>query len=435
MSEDRAGLLFTSPSTGKKTFNRLVSINNGRVIPWADITGATLPVHGWQLDDRTGHFPFTLITTEDELHMEMDAVGVPWLRAVQEMVVFTRIPKPAARSIAMNTAGDRSMTSNNTLMEFSAHSGAVFACSSDVLLLLENLTTLASRYPIIPDITTRINVILKLIPDLKCNKEAALNFGDRLEEMTRVLADVDSGIIHNAKDSDKTLMNFHLSTFNNKLNEVIKYFQCQSTTGWLTFNLSNRTADSAKTKYNTLDLDLVNIVNTLIKALNLSATLKILPKKDYMMAVDVRKSIEALGGIQMIFDDVAKERSLARLIQAEGHEIHRELFDFINNPVGAKQMRSSSVSSVNGVSGGGGWQQFDTRNFRLSSSDSYSAYSEINDRNNPNNNQNSSQEGGGGCWRFFTCCFSKKKQTSSGKVSMRSTATHSRAGLDEPLVR
>jgi len=107
----------------------------------------------------------------------------------------------------------------------------------------------------------------------------------------------------------------------------------------------------------------------------------------------------------------------------------------MNNPVSANQMQSSSVASINGTSGSGGWQQFDTRNFRLSSSDSYSAYSELNDRNNPNNNQNDSNARGG-CWRIFTCCFTRRKQTSSGgKVSMRTTS-HARAGqLDEPLVR
>lgn len=144
-----------------------------------------------------------------------------------------------------------------------------------------------------------------------------------------MLADQEVGVLYNAEDNDRTLVNFHLSTLNNKLNEIIKYFYSQSRAGWLVLNLSSRTQDSAKFKYNAFDLELITIVNTLIKAMNLSE-LSPFPKKDYAMAVDVRKSIEALGGIQIIYNDSAKERALARLIQADGSDVHSELGDFLN---------------------------------------------------------------------------------------------------------
>jgi hypothetical protein len=330
MTDDRSGLLLSTIAGSRKGFNRLESIHNGRLISWQDITGAELSPAGWVLDPVTNHFYFTLVTKEDELFMEMEAYGVPWLQAVQEMVTFMQIPKPAARTMSVNMTADRTQANNmNNLMEFSANSGVIFTCSSDVPLLIEGFNSLATRFPLLLEVGQRLNSVLKLIPELKVNKEAALNFGERLEEVIRMLGDQEVGVLYNTGDNDRTLVNFHLSTLNNKLNEIIKYFYTQSRAGWLGLNLSSRTQDSAKFKYNSFDLDMITIPNTLIKALNLTE-LSPFPKKDYAMAVDVRKSIEALGGIQIIYNDAAKERALARLIQADGSDVHSELKDFLN---------------------------------------------------------------------------------------------------------
>lgn len=362
MTDDRNGLLLTSVAGNKKGFNRLESIHNGRIIAWQDITGAELAPGpsggGWVLDPITNHFYFTLITKEDELFMEMEAYGVPWLQAVQEMVTFMQIPKPAARTISVNMAADRAASSTvNTLMEFSANSGAIFTCSSDVPLIIEGFNSIASKFPLLLEVGQRMNNTLKLIPELKVNKEAALNFGERLEEIIRMLGDQDVGILYHTEENDRTMVNFHLSTLNNKLNDLIKYFYTQSRAGWLVVNLSSRTQDSAKFKYNAYDLDLITIINTLIKAMNLTELVPF-PKKDYAMAVDVRKSIEALGGIQVIFNDSAKERALARLIQADGSDVHSELGDFLNK-IQTGNVSLNPTTSTSGYSLSGWRTSFD----------------------------------------------------------------------------
>lgn len=484
MTEDRNGLLLSTVAGNRKGFNRLESIHNGRVITWSDITGAVLHPEGWGvLDPVTNHFYFTLITQEDELFVEMEANGVSWLQAVQEMVTFFKIPKPAARTISVNFAADRVMSSTmNNLMEFSANSGAIFTCSSEVPLLIEGFNSVAHKFPAVLEIGSRLNNIMKLIPDLKCNKEAALNFGERMEDIIRMLGDADHGILHNAQDSERTLLNFHLGTLNNKLNDIIKYFYTQSRPGWLVVNLSSRTQDSAKFKYNTYDHDLLAIVNTLVKALHLSPPLQLLTKKDYTMAVDVRKSIEALGGLQVIFQDVAKERTLARLIQADGGEVHSELADFLDKVNANGSGNGQGSNSPNGLhsstsvsSSMGGWRaSFDGGAeylMRLSQSSSMTP-----GVNNYNSNSNTNATTGGiqttvplsydnsstssmsstnntqssfACLRRFFCCcglFSSSRQPnnssdssysssssgSHGKVAMR--ASRQPQGLKEPLV-
>eukprot|EP01033_Poteriospumella_lacustris_P002863 gene2863-2087_t len=363
MTDDRNGLLLTSVAGNKKGFNRLESIHNGRIIAWQDITGAELAPGGgagggWVLDPITNHFYFTLITKEDELFMEMEAYGVPWLQAVQEMVTFMQIPKPAARTISVNMAADRAASSTvNTLMEFSANSGAIFTYSSDVPLIIEGFNSMASKFPLLLEVGQRMNNTLKLIPELKVNKEAALNFGERLEEIIRMLGDPDVGILYHTDETDRTMVNFHLSTLNNKLNDLIKYFYTQSRAGWLVVNLSSRTQDAAKFKYNAYDVDLITIINTLIKAMNLTELVPF-PKKDYAMAVDVRKSIEALGGIQVIYNDSAKERALARLIQADGSDVHSELGDFLNK-IQTGNVSLNPTTSTSGYSLSGWRTSFD----------------------------------------------------------------------------
>lgn len=54
-------------------------------------------------------------------------------------------------------------------------------------------------------------------------------------------------------------------------------------------------------------------------------------KRDYTCAVDIRKSVEALGGVEAVYRDKAKERALAKLLQSDGNEVHKELEEFIRN--------------------------------------------------------------------------------------------------------
>ncbi len=328
MTEDRSGLVLSIVSHDKK-FSRAESLNNGRIILFADIIGAVLPLGSWMLS-KENRFPFTLVTKEDQLQLEMEALGVTWLQAVRDMVMFVRIPAPSGRSVAaaFHDRSSSQLATVNALVEFSANSGVVFACSNDVQLIIESLGRLSSKSPVILDIGQRISTVLKLIPDMRCNKEAAMMFGERMEEITRVLGDPEVGILYLSREADKSLLNFHLSTFNGKLSDVIQYLSAQTKRGWLQVAIASKLADNAKLRFEAFDLDLVSIINTLIKAMSIAHAVPF-ERREYSMAVDVRKSVEALGGIEAIHRDMAKERALAKLIQADGPEVHAELEDFI----------------------------------------------------------------------------------------------------------
>jgi len=46
-----------------------------------------------------------------------------------------------------------------------------------------------------------------------------------------------------------------------------------------------------------------------------NSNFKLLQKKTYESVIDIRKSVDALGGVDFIYSDPAKTRALARLIQ------------------------------------------------------------------------------------------------------------------------
>jgi hypothetical protein len=270
----------------------------------------------------------------------------------------------------------------NSLIEFSSNSGTVFTSSSDVQLILEGFNRVSSKSPVITEISNRFNTVLKLIPELKYNKETGYAFGERIEDIVRILGDTDNGILFLSRENDKSLLNFHLSTLNNKLNDIIQYLIAQCKPGWLISNINVRGQENMKSKFDHYDLELITIVNILIKALGLNPSM-LMDKKEYSMAVDPRKSIEALGGIEAIYHDVAKERALARLIQADGHEIHTEIVEFIKQTQGGfDNSQTGRRSSMD-------------RKFRPSIE-------------TPKRDNQASRS----CWSYF-CCFSASKKSKS----------------------
>ena len=406
MTADKQGLLLRINVTNGKKFNRIESLNNGRVLLFHDIIGALLPSGTWEVKTETP-FLFTLLTREDQLSMEVSQdcnAGPDWLLAVQDMASFSHIPKPISRSISsvIYEGADEHDTSPsmNAIFEFSTNSGAVFASSSDVQLIIEGFSALTAKSPVVLDIGKRVNVILKLIPDMKCNKEAALNFGDRIEDFVRVLGDQDNGIVYLASEWDKALLNQHLTTFSNKLNDIALYLHTQCKAGWLATCLS-RPGESAQLRFEAFDGDLIAILNTLCKAMSLPASM-MFDKKDYSMAVDVRRSVEALGGVEAVYRDVAKERALARLVQADGPEISVEVEanmhaeGIMSRSHGAQRVQSASFSS-------------------------YQSSIDIADR------------GSVSCLRrYFCCCLQNPRRAKYGTGSLSMRKSNNR--LDEPLV-
>jgi len=66
------------------------------------------------------------------------------------------------------------------------------------------------------------------------------------------------------------------------------------------------------------------VINQMISLLNMDKALMI-EKREYVCAANVRKVVEKLGGLAAIYQDSIKERTLAKLIQADGAEVGREL--------------------------------------------------------------------------------------------------------------
>ena len=86
---------------------------------------------------------------------------------------------------------------------------------------------------------------------------------------------------------------------------------------------------NARTKYYTLDFEMIAIVNSMIVQVlgqnPMNSNFKLFQKKTYDNAIDIRKSVDALGGVDFIYTDPAKTRALARLIQADGADVAAEL--------------------------------------------------------------------------------------------------------------
>jgi hypothetical protein len=64
---------------------------------------------------------------------------------------------------------------------------------------------------------------------------------------------------------------------------------------------------------------------------NTNSNIKLFQKKSYDNAIDIRKSVDALGGVDFIYSDPAKTRALARLIQADGADVAAELKSIMGN--------------------------------------------------------------------------------------------------------
>ena len=249
--------------------------------------------------------------------------------------------------------------------------------------------------------------------------------------MIRSLGDGESSLLFLARDSDKSLLNFHLSTLNGKLQDIVTYLIVQSRPGWLIASITSNNSftssgnENAKMKFDHFDYDLINILNALIKAMaSYNSNLTLFDKKEYVMAVDVKKSIEALGGIEAIYHDVAKERALARLIQADGHEVHMEIVEFIKQTQGedgqAENNRMSRVSIGGFIfrrSTGGN----SNNNNMTRDGSSFSSYQTSDDYSRQHNR--------GFFSRYLCCCLTKRNDPEYQKNKKY------RIQLEEPLVR
>ena len=390
-----------TPSKAKNSRKKLDFIENsynGRLISLSDITDINMKPTVRNADQRKSEADFnsiyfSLITKEGEVLLEMGKGGVAWIRALNDVITFARIPIPPSKttaspqpstiainnnnngwrsfsvdaptttrdssgrgstSLKVKVGGYSDMASNymafpqyeqrhtftsfpnirggeSSKIDFSANSGTVFTCSGDVAMILDQLAAQPTVVPGInaaaKEISTRANVLLKLLTEVKVNKEAAAEFGDRLQDMIRLIGEPHAGLLTKLKSNDYNNIQVQLINFCGKLSEAANFIETQVSIGWFVNALNKK--GNAKMKYYSLDFEMIAIVNSMISHLlgqnPTNSNIKLFEKKSYDNAIDIRKSVDALGGVDFIYSDPAKARALARLIQADGADVAAEL--------------------------------------------------------------------------------------------------------------
>lgn len=357
MPSDRSGLLFTlNTFASDEAPSRFASLYNGRIVSFADINGAFIPSGSFdptaaaneKIDAGTSTnsspnaapFAFVLHTKEDELSLEMDHNGAKWLQAVQALCIFATMPAPSSRAVSP-PGSPASVGSDVTGLGFSKNSGAVFAVSSEVALMLQSLSSRPAQSRTMALFVEEVHAVFRGLGEVRCNRDAAIVFGERIEDIIRLLSDREITTACNTPEKGE-VFEPKIGALTVSLQSARAYIKTQRHAGWLKYNVE--ASSTPKFMYDTLDANLMSIVNTLIGALSLSSGL-MFEKKEYMCAVNVRASVESLGGLDKIYNDSIKERSLAQLVQADGAEVRREL-ERLNGMMFATSVSSFSTSAT-----------------------------------------------------------------------------------------
>lgn len=465
ITEDQTGLLMRFDD--HKKLDPVENMFNGRIIPLRDFVGCSIESPGVSIDVLTvpvreekgsasPMLEFTLYTSEDCFPFEM-AAGSPggwnWLKLFRQLVGFVHLPSPVGRvtnhhspnrtntnnnrdsvdrslssrvsitsssshsHVSLTPSSNPIMSNNNSsvgdtptqnpyAVDFSGNSGTVFTCSGDVAVYLQSMPSAVTKFklPILNEIAQSFQEAFQLMPEVKSNKETFHQFGERLEDVVRVLTDPKTGVLTLAKSSDGSLLFFHLSTLSNKLKDAISFLKSHSESGWLVFAM--KPGGSVVTRLKAYDTDITHVANVLIRAVGdprmAFATMK------YDSGVDVRKSVDALGGVDGIYRDTAKLKALARLIQADPGILQEEITYLMSADSGGNSPSRRGSHDYSGRSQAG-----------------YSA-GNSNGMNNANNNDYNRQPS---CFaRYFCCCF-----VSSRHAPSRSTSGTGKVELETPL--
>jgi hypothetical protein len=322
MPIDRSGLLFTldrTTSDGNPP-SKFANLYNGRIVLFTEINGVFLPGGVFQ-PDATGGLSFVLQTKEDELNLHLPTRGVEWLRAVQALCIFTKIPVPSSRTSAAASSPSASASHQN-LADFSTNSVQSFSPSGDVLLVLQQLADKPNQSAGVIALCEEMSGVLRSLPEVRCNKEAMHVLGARVEETVRVFGGSDTGIVHMVREEERGAFETQVGTLKAAYADIRAYLKIQRYAGWLRHHVES--SSNAKTTLEGLDANLMAALNRMISTLNMSSAL-MFERREYVCAADVRKCVESLGGLDAIYQDTIKERSLAKLVQADGAEIAREL--------------------------------------------------------------------------------------------------------------
>jgi hypothetical protein len=138
-----------------------------------------------------------------------------WYEALHYAVTFVAIPPPSSTLRHANSSASATMpysemglshvlpTGRNSSSSaaihygfYSMNSGLLFSCAGDVVIILQTIQQhLPSSYPSILSFALLVTEIFKLLPEIKTNKETISNFGERLEDLIRVLGDPTNGVL------------------------------------------------------------------------------------------------------------------------------------------------------------------------------------------------------------------------------------------------
>lgn len=341
------------------------SLLNGRVVLLSEMIAVDVVSESGK-DPALGVSRVILRTSEDEItlapHADDADAARQWQSSLQTVLEFSRVPPPASVSISNSSGRSGSGAQHHIPGGFSMSSGAVFMTAGDVAVFLEGMKSVADKVSVCGDLATHLQTVFKQIPEVKCNKEAVTTFAERLEDIVRVLADPNSGVITTAKEADFGLLRFHVTSLDKKICDFSNFLQTLVGAGWLTVCI--RAGASLKQKFESFDSSIVSVVNVLVRALgdpDIAFT-----KKEYSNVVDVKKSVDALGSPTVICHDPVKIRALARLIQSDGSQLQEELEDMVQLPLshssGSKasmelftdrESSSETATASFSVSGGG----------------------------------------------------------------------------------
>ena len=252
---------------------------------------------------------------------------------------------------------------------YSMNSGLIFSCAGDVAVMIKTFDRLQKMYPSIGKFSNILTDIFKLIPDIRTNKETASNFGERLEDIVRVLGDQNNGVFwaHHTP-SENVSINEQIVLLTDYLSDFKSFLIPLTNVGWMNIILTNQNISrvfkyprfktlqekitpkkkltsskssslspatstalqSSSTEkcifrqiFETIDSNLIYICNKLLKEYGDETW--IFKKKDYDMVIDIKQTIEALGGSEIISTDQAKMKALGRLIQSDTVDIETEL--------------------------------------------------------------------------------------------------------------
>lgn len=301
-----------------------------------------------------------------------------WVEALEEAVSFKCIPGPSSQLASSSRSGRLSIGMDTMNYGFSMNSGLFYSCAGDVIILLKTLESLdqfmnhntslqihnhneEDRCSHLLELYHSFNMIFNYISNITHNKDGCALFGERLEDLIRVMFDTDHGVFHllryymintvhnnnnansssnmesSASSSSNTNTNSStyitvpfdiflkehkfsmkqfsslLGTLNKILYNIINFMDtCFMSTGWL-LQINNKKYPLFY-YFNLYDSQLVTVVNKCLQQFavsninnyNKSDLVTFTAKKYNDNFVDVKRSITALGGFETIYNDPAK---------------------------------------------------------------------------------------------------------------------------------